>query len=403
VANTLDDSIAQWWSRTAQVIAKQNLVARQISSFREQAGLQEGDRVHRPIFTDPAEQAVSSDGSYTPTDITDSKESLIVDQWRHATVVLNEKNRKQLTYDFMRIQAGRAGYFLAQRLDRVILGEYANADFNTTAAALNVSNITEKALAGKADLFDAQCETDRPWFWVVDPTIDSLVAQAKISNGFREADSQLIQGTKISMQPFVGLNVMVSNSALTWVGEILAATQPTNTDTVVFTFGSTSVTFTFVTSIGTTAGNVLIGGTDATARANFVTLFNAPTVTAATGVAIGAAGSAAVKAVTGVTASNDDVTNEITLTSIKGRCTLAHTLTASGDGIQNMVLHTLMGKTGAIDLVFQKDFSTQFRPVSRKLATDAVTSGLYGYKTFADGARCMLDFRVTTQADALTA
>jgi hypothetical protein len=403
VPNTLDDSIAQWWSRTAQVIAKQNLVARQISSFREQAGLQEGDRVHRPIFTDPAEQAVSSDGSYTPTDITDSKESLIVDQWRHATVVLNEKNRKQLTYDFMRIQAGRAGYFLAQRLDRVILGEYANADFNTTANALNVSNITEKALAGKADLFDAQCETDRPWFWVIDPTIDSLISQAKIANGFREADTALIAGTKISMQTFVGLNAMVSNSALTWIGEVLIITAPTATDTVVFTFGSTSVTYTFVSSIGATAGNILIDSTDTASRVNLTAAINNPTVTDANKVAIGVAGSAAVKALANISASNDAGTSIITITSVKGRATLAHTLTASNDGIQNMVLHTIMGKTGAIDLVFQKDFSTQFRPVSRKLATDAVTSGLYGFKTFSDGSRCLLDFRVTTQADALTA
>lgn len=50
------------------------------------------------------------------------------------------------------------------------------------------------------------------------------------------------------------------------------ATQPTANDTVVIK----GQTFTFVSSIGSTAGNVLIGVDVDTTRASFATLLNAP-------------------------------------------------------------------------------------------------------------------------------
>jgi hypothetical protein len=59
-------------------------------------------------------------------------------------------------------------------------------------------------------------------------------------------------------------------------------TNPSNGQTVVIN----GVTFTFVSSIGTTAGNVLIAGSAALTAANLNALLNAPSVTTANGVAL---------------------------------------------------------------------------------------------------------------------
>lgn len=72
--------------------------------------------------------------------------------------------------------------------------------------------------------------------------------------------------TKIS-----GYQLYTSNN-LTGSAVLALATNPTANDTVTIQ----GVTFTFVSSIGTTAGNVLIGASADASRANLAALLNAP-------------------------------------------------------------------------------------------------------------------------------
>jgi hypothetical protein len=80
---------------------------------------------------------------------------------------------------------------------------------------------------------------------------------------------------------FYGFRLYRSNQT-SGTAVLSLATQPTNTDTVVIE----GVTFTFVSSIGTTAGNVLIGANVDATRVNLETLINAPATTTANGVAL---------------------------------------------------------------------------------------------------------------------
>jgi hypothetical protein len=73
----------------------------------------------------------------------------------------------------------------------------------------------------------------------------------------------------------------ISNN-LTGQVNVSWGTNPSNGQTVVIN----GVTFTFVSSIGTNTGNVLIGASSAATAANLNTLLNAPSVTTATGVAL---------------------------------------------------------------------------------------------------------------------
>lgn len=72
--------------------------------------------------------------------------------------------------------------------------------------------------------------------------------------------------TKIS-----GYQLYTSNNT-TGSAVLALATNPTANDTVTIQ----GVTFTFVSSIGTTAGNVLIGADADASRANLAALINAP-------------------------------------------------------------------------------------------------------------------------------
>lgn len=68
-------------------------------------------------------------------------------------------------------------------------------------------------------------------------------------------------------------------------GDLAINTNPSNGETVVITVDGTPVTFTFVTTIGSNQGNVLIGGSASVSRANLVNLINNPSVTNANQVA----------------------------------------------------------------------------------------------------------------------
>jgi microcystin-dependent protein len=73
------------------------------------------------------------------------------------------------------------------------------------------------------------------------------------------------------------------------LGYFTLSTNPTNTTTLTLDINGTNVVFTFVTSIGTTAGNVLIGATAAATCANLLALLQQPQTTTSTGVALSAA------------------------------------------------------------------------------------------------------------------
>jgi predicted aconitase with swiveling domain len=72
--------------------------------------------------------------------------------------------------------------------------------------------------------------------------------------------------------------------------------------------------FTFKTTLGSTAGNVLIGGSADVARANLAALINAPTTTTANGVALTADSDNARLFDARASAVNDNTANTLTLT-----------------------------------------------------------------------------------------
>src|SRR5580658_10222492 len=70
-------------------------------------------------------------------------------------------------------------------------------------------------------------------------------------------------------------------------GTIALATNPSNNQTLTLDINGTNVVITFVSSIGSAAGNVLIGATAAATLSNLMQLLLNPTISNSTQVAIG--------------------------------------------------------------------------------------------------------------------
>jgi len=76
------------------------------------------------------------------------------------------------------------------------------------------------------------------------------------------------------------------------LGVLALGTNPGNTKTATLTINGTAIVFTFVSSIGSTPGNVLIGASAAATCANLLALLQNPQTTTATGVALSSANQA---------------------------------------------------------------------------------------------------------------
>jgi hypothetical protein len=104
---------------------------------------------------------------------------------------------------------------------------------------------------------------------------------------------QVISGENALAQQFTNLRhdarIAGDLKAHQQLGYFTLSTNPTNGKTLTFDINGTNVVLTFVSSIGSTAGNVLIGASAAATCANLLALLNQPQTTTANGVALSAA------------------------------------------------------------------------------------------------------------------
>ena len=402
MANTIDALKPTYWSKRYQMNLRARNISRVITSNKEEASLVNGKTVDRPYLS----RAVVSDltintATYTAAAMSATSETLTVNKWKASAINITKDQMKQVLRapsvinEFIDDGAWR----LNQYIDRSVLGEYSNASYETTATAYSKTTIYDGLGEAHRTLRAAGVEQSKPWYAVLDADATQLIQN---SQGARET----MLGDKLQKMGFgfnreyAGFRVYESAQALTWTGSINIAANPTDTDTVVID----GVTFTFLDTVGSAAGNIHIGSAADDSVDNLVELINAPDTTSANCIALSAANQlkfldassiALIAAVDGATT--------IALTSIKGRITLAETFTAAGDNVSDMILHCPCGQMGNIDTVFQSDLETTVKGVSGALSTDYVTDVLWGVKTFQEGADRMVDFQIVTSADTATA
>lgn len=169
--------------------------------------------------------------------------------------------------------------------------------------------------------------------------------------------------------------------------------------------GSTTITLTFVSSIGTTAGNVLIGANVDATRASAAALLNAPGTTNSTQVALGTSAStgsaleAYKKAVARISASNDNTADTLTVTwKGAGVMTVTETLSAGADvwtaALQKQYL--LFGVKGNPVLVVQSEPGVVVKDHPFRNGKNILNTVLYGVKTYRDNSRKMVKVEVRT-------
>lgn len=405
MTNTVDVMKPTYWSDRFQTNLRVKNISREITSNEEQSNLFDGKTVNRPTVSRGVIGNVGADGSFSPNAVTSTQESLTVDNHQYAAFTITDaeaiqiKNSPRLVNEMI----DDGSYQLNLALDRSIFGEYVNSDAaNTVTPAVTAGrfdNAFNSIQSAHAALRNAGVEQNKEWYLLLDATGTEDIQREIGARVTQLGDKEQANGFGY-FADFAGFKVREANQSLTWTGEVTLGANPSNGDTLVID----GVTFTFVTTIGTTAGNVLIGASADATSINLAALINAPTATTAQGVALSTADAlkfidesaqAVITAVAG--------TGKADLTSVKGRITVTETFTSGSNGVVSCYLHCPFGKKGAIDLVVQKDIATEMSRMvgSLKLATVYATHFLWGKKMFTEGAKRSGVLNILTQANTI--
>lgn len=386
-------------------------VFRAITSFEEQANLKKGDTVHRLAKTLPAintytRGAVMTIGAHTETD-----ESLIVNIAVVAPFYVDDLDQLQFNFKYQMEFGEDMAIKLGNYIDGQILSEITNASQFLDDATINSGT----GIAGNG--FLANSGNVQRVFAVAQRKLTK--ARIPMTNRYAVLSPEFYQNLvdylaakntpmadTIGQNGFIGryfnFDLYISNATY-WVGNITIATQPNNGDVVVFNGN----TYTFVTSIGATPGNVLIGGSASAANTNLAAAINAPGTTTANYVAFPVSSAYAAGYpdgtnnqinVFGVTAVA--TATAVAITSIgKGAVVVSSTLTASAtDGWvpTSSFEYIEFGRKGATDVVIQMEPKIEVKEVPNQLGVNVIPWTLFGKKTFTEGKQMKVGAKVRT-------
>lgn len=398
MANSLSASLRENWSRDYQDTAEKVNVFSMIANYRLEPILTKGQQAHRPYMSDIVVNTLSSEGAFTRQDISSTDEYLTVDQEKEASFYVKDIDHWQSHYPTREEQAKKAARRLMNHVDGNVLGEYDAATYNLSdgdfggttgnGITLTTSNVGQIFTKARQKLGLADNDQDESK-WAVISEEFYTVLQDKLAD--RESDLGDEMSRNGYVGKYMGFKLYKSNALGSSYSLAYDATTPTATNTVTIN----GVVFTFQTTIGSTAGNVLAATDGVTSLTNLKNFINDPGTTSATQVALSTANQNLLK---GITASiSGGATGTLTLkVEGKGSINVSETLTPAADvwttGLQ--IQHVLMGQGKPVDVVVQKYPKMFLQDRTGYIGKDVVNYLVYGLKTFADGARRMVDVKI---------
>jgi hypothetical protein len=371
-----------------QVVHYKQDVFRSFANFEERSLLSNGQAVVRPYRSNLAVSTYTRGSDATIQDTTDTSETLTVNQSKIVGFSVDDLDALQSNYKLQAEYSRDAAKLLGNQIDGDVLSAGIQASGITT---IDASTFGGTAGAGivlstanvEAILFKAGQKLN-------ENNIDISDRYGVLSPQFQNAlqgyysGRETVGGDKTGDNGYIGtkanFDLMMSNN-LTWVGVLSIATTPTDGDTVTIN----GVTFTFKTTLGSTPGNVAIGGSADAARLNLTELINSPLTTDAGQVALTAANAALLYNITAVDSASG---NTMTVTAVgKSYLSPTETLTDGTDKWTSGIQYQLFGRKRNIDCVIQAEPTVKVNQIPKQLGVYVLPYTLYGVKAFREGVQ----------------
>lgn len=392
----------------------------------ERANLTNGSAITRPYRSKIRGQDYTRNGSLTFRDITETNETLTVSTIKSTPFQIDDFDAVQSNFQLINEWSDDATDELKALVDGDILSEVANAgnvvddaDFGGTSGnpiSLDTSNVltvfnvmNRKLRQSNVDVTGMDPRMDMKFkglagvggaagFMVVSPYFSSILEEAEQN---RETPSGDRYGQFGYIKTRSSMDLHLSNNTY-WSAVLGLATQPTNGDTLTFYDGVQTITITFVSSIGSTAGNCLIGADVDATRVNLAALINDPGTTSANQVAFSNTRANTYtrsprEVMEDLTATDSPSANTLTLTGAGiGYLVLGETLTDTTDTWSKEIMWLMGGKKGCVDMVSQYGPGVKTAEIEDGFGLKVKPYILYGKKTFVEGAKRMVAVKINT-------
>lgn len=359
----------------------------------------EGDTVYRTIVSYPAKATYVPGTDLTFTTVTGSKESLSIGTWSAAAVRIDDTEKRQSIIDLGTNASNKMMKTHNNAIEQAVMAEIVNAqwsldDGNVGGTSGNNATVNTNTVPLFFTAADTKLDAiDAPKANRVALVGTHFLNQLKLQQAGRPGSPISDVANKNGfVGPLFGYNVIYTNN-LPYTAVLTMTVQPTDTDTI----SIAGVTFTFKSTLGTTAGNVHICSDVAHTRANLSTSLNAldTSVVSATDAGYVKISDENIfllrdkRAITAV----DDTSTKITLSGY-GDIVVSSSFTSSSNAWGSQRQDALFGTVGCISLIVQIPPHVEVARDPKQFA-DIVKSMMgYGKKTYADGARQMVRAKI---------
>ena len=386
MSNDLTAFNPEYWAKEMQTIFYKNNVAIGLANTELRDQLEFGTTINKPYRSHARVTSYTKGTDITVADRTSANEYLTVDTAKITPFYVDDLDKIQNKWDAASKYAADGMKLLNNVLDQAVFAEYSNASSDvyaadigesgaTTAIALTQANIQKvfSASARKLDSLDIPADKR---FAVLGPrmleTLRLYVGNKETGFGDTVSNNGLIANR-------FGFRLLYSNN-LPFSATLTTSAAIANGETITIN----GCTFTFADSMGSTAGSVYSGGTDADTTTQLVAAINACTTgTEGTGntYRLPTDKNAWKIAKAGVVAT--DATTTMTLVGY-GDIGVSETMGQADNVWSVQVQHALFGMVGATDLLVQKAPNVEFRVAEKRLGRYIYPWMNFGKKTFAD-------------------
>jgi hypothetical protein len=380
-----------------QDVLTKELVAMKVATTELRPNLKYGDTVHRPKI-DTSLMKVRDVVRYsdrTVPQISDADQTMVIDQQKAVDFAMDDWDKLQAGPLSPEEKAGEiAADMLSQYIDADVFYQVTNAanvfdtgnltgtTSNGTAIALSTTNAPQIPTQLFAFLRAHKIKGGNLGM-VVDSYAVSMFEQMLIGKNINMAESVFKNGYT---GPLVNFGLFVSENL---TGEAVLTGTSTFSDGETIVIGG--VTFTMKTTLGATAGNVLIGANLAASLTNLAAAINGSAGAGTTYVELSAANRSTITDTLRLTATAAATT--VTIVG-KGSGRLALSESAANASWTSNFVHAYAGKLNSIDLVVQQDVKLDLRDEPKQKTTNYLTDALYGVKVFDDRKQQFVDLRI---------
>jgi len=398
MANSLTAISPIYWSKRMGNKRYKTNVFRSFANFEEQATLTDGLTVDRPYRANVVVENYTKGTALTAQDLTATSDQLTVNVTKALLMYVDNVDKIQNKYSAAEAWIKEAMERLNNALDARFFYEYSSAadtidDGDIGGTAGNGITVTTSNILSIFSAINMKADANNL------PLVGrKLAISPQVYRKLFEyvAGKQSLLGDKTSengnIGEFAGIKLYLTNN-LTASARWTPADQPTNGATITVN----GITFNLVTTIGATAGNVLVVTNTATTLDNLVALINAGGVGDGTNnVSLSTANQRTVQDWVAV-----DGTTYIEIRA-KGA---SYMTVATSEALDvwtaaSQLQHLLFSMDKAIDAVVQKAPSVEMASTvsAGKAGMNILPMTLAGFKTFNQGANEIFDVQVRSDA-----